>query len=51
MSQISDKDIELESDNGVQYYEIEFKCRGYEYEIRINAVSGAVMKFEKELDD
>lgn len=50
-SQITNREIELDSDNGVRYYELEFECAGYEYEVKINAVTGAVMKFEKERGD
>ncbi|MCR5808289.1 MAG: PepSY domain-containing protein [Clostridiales bacterium] len=51
MSQISGKEIELDHDNGVYCYEIEFKSGRYEYEIKINAVTGAVMRFDREIDD
>lgn len=51
MSQISEKEIELDHDNGVYCYEIEFRSGNYEYEVKINAVTGTVMRFERELDD
>lgn len=51
MNKISGKDIELDHENGVYIYELEFRCEGFEYEVKINAATGAVMRFEKELDD
>ena len=51
MSEISDKEIELEYENGVHYYEIEFTHGAYEYEAKINAVTGAIFKFTRELED
>lgn len=38
----------LDKDDGITAYEIEFKANGYEYEYKINAVTGAVIKSEKE---
>ncbi|MBQ1521093.1 MAG: PepSY domain-containing protein, partial [Clostridia bacterium] len=51
MNKISGKDIELDHENGVYIYELEFRCEGFEYEVKINAATGVVMRFEKELDD
>lgn len=51
MSQIRDKEIELEHENGVHYYELEFNHGDYEYEVKINAVTGAIMRFHREIDD
>jgi len=42
---------ELDFDNGVNVYELEFRAGGYEYDYEINAVTGAVLKADKELDD
>ncbi len=42
---------ELDRDNGVFLYEIEFVSGGYEYDYEINAVSGAIIKSEKEIAD
>ncbi|MBQ2517762.1 MAG: PepSY domain-containing protein, partial [Clostridia bacterium] len=50
-SQISGREIELDCDNGAYCYELEFRAGKYEYEVKINAVTGAVMRFERELDD
>lgn len=41
----------LKVDRGVYLYEIEFKADGYEYEYKIHAVSGDIIKAQKELDD
>ena len=45
------KKVEKESDNGVTYYEIEFIDSGFEYEYKINAATGAIIKADKERDD
>lgn len=50
-SQIRGREIELDCDNGTYCYELEFRSGKYEYEVKINAVTGAVMKFERETDD
>lgn len=42
---------ELDSEDGVTVYEIEFDCAGYEYSYEINAIDGAIVKSEKEADD
>ncbi len=44
-------EIELDKDNGIMKYEIEFKSGEYEYEYDINAVDGSVINFAKEIDD
>ena len=43
--------IELDTDNGVQVYEIEFKANGYEYDYEVRAADGAILKSHKEVDD
>lgn len=42
---------ELDSDDGLMVYEIEFDCAGYEYSYDINATDGSIVKYEKETDD
>ena len=46
-----DMDIELDDEDGILVYEIEFKSGGMEYSYEINAASGAILKHEAELDD
>ncbi|MCI8598105.1 MAG: hypothetical protein HFJ10_06645 [Lachnospiraceae bacterium] len=41
---------ELDDDDGVMIYEIEFDCDGYEFEYEIDALTGAVIKYEKDQD-
>lgn len=48
---LSDFQCELDRDHGTYIYEIEFNSGSYEYDYDINAETGAVMKFQKELDD
>lgn len=40
--------LELDRDDGMEIYEIEFNAGGYEYEYEINAATGEVIKCEKE---
>ena len=42
---------ELDQDDGMLIYELEFESGGYEYDYEINAVTGAILKSEKEWDD
>ena len=51
VSNVSKYECRLDTENGVKVYEIEFKCGGYEYDYEINAITGAVVKAEKNLDD
>ena len=48
---IREYECQLDTEDGVKVYEIEFKAGGYEYDYEINAATGAVLKGEKELDD
>ncbi|AOV08977.1 PepSY domain-containing protein [Sporosarcina ureilytica] len=45
------KEIELDNDDGRLYYEIEMKDGKYEYELDIDAYTGDVLDFEKDLED
>lgn len=42
---------ELDWENGMMVYEVDFAAGGYEYEYEINAKSGEVIKFEREKDE
>lgn len=42
------EEAELDNDNGVYYYSIEFVFGGFEYEYEIDAVNGNVIKMDKE---
>lgn len=48
---LTEYEIELDFEHGVMVYEVEFKCEGFEYDYEIDAISGAVLKSEKEPDD
>lgn len=43
--------IELDTENGVMVYEVEFKSGGYAYDYDIDAKTGKILKNEKEQDD
>lgn len=43
--------VELDRDDGIIKYEVDFKAGGYEYDYEINAENGNVIKHEKEYDD
>jgi len=41
----------LDWEHGKMVYEVEFKSEGYEYDYEVDAITGAVVDFEKEVDD
>ena len=41
-------EYELDKQHGNYYYEVEFEANGFEYEYTIDAISGKVLRFEKE---
>lgn len=49
--ELSDYDCELDRDNNTYIYEIDFQCGAYEYEYEINAATGDILRFHRELDD
>ena len=50
-NQAYDMEIELDDEDGTLVYEVEFKFGGMEYSCEINAATGAILKYETELDD
>lgn len=50
-SSIKDYDCDLERKNGIAHYEIDFESGKYEYEYKINAVTGEIIHSHKEIDD
>ena len=53
---LSDSDVsyfetDMDTENGIMVYEVEFKCGGYEYEYDINALTGEIVKYSREKDD
>lgn len=41
---------ELDREDGVMVYEIEFESAGYDYDVRVNATTGTIVKYERERD-
>lgn len=50
-SDVYECEIELDHEKGVVCYEIDFKCGAYEYEYKIDALTGSVLKYDKEYDE
>ena len=50
-NEVYDMDIELDDEDGILVYEVEFKSGSMEYSYEINAASGAILKHETEIDD
>ena len=43
--------VKFDKDDGVAVYEVDMVEGIYEYEVEINARTGKIIKFEKEIDD
>ena len=50
-AEVTDWDCELDTDDGVTIFEIEFKAGGYEYDYEVNAMTGSILQYDRELDD
>lgn len=50
-AQVSFKKCELDYDDGISKYEVEFTANGTEYEFEINANTGAVLEMDVDHDD
>ncbi len=48
---ISALKIELDHDDNAWKYEIEFRCGKYEYEAEVNADTGEIISYERDIDD
>ena len=48
---VYDMKVELDEEDGILVYEVEFKSGNMEYSYEIDAASGAVLKHESERDD
>ena len=48
---VYDINTELDVENGIIVYEVEFKSGNIEYDYEIDAVTGAILRHETELDD
>ena len=47
---VRDLKCELDRENGIMVYEVEFESGVYDYECDIDAVTGKILKSKKELD-
>ncbi len=43
--------FEFDKDDGIAVYEVELRKGIYEYEVKINAATGAIIEFEKDIED
>ena len=43
--------FEFDKDDGIAVYEVELRKGIYEYEVKINAATGAIIEFEKEIEN
>ena len=50
-AEVTNWDCELDTDDGVTIFEIEFKAGGYEYDYEVNAMTGSILQYDRELDD
>ncbi len=50
-SEVTNWDCELDTDDGVTIFEIEFKAGGYEYDYEVSALTGSILQYDRELDD
>lgn len=48
--EIQDLDVELDRDDGVLHYDVDFEAGGYDYEYEIHATSGKILRSQKERD-
>ena len=49
-SDVRDLEVELDKDDGVLHYNVDFEKDGYDYEYEIDAKSGKILKSQKERD-
>lgn len=49
-TQVREYECELDRENGIIVYEVEFEYKAYEYEYEINAVTGKILSVEKSRD-
>ena len=49
--QVYDLETELDDEDGMLIYEVEFKSGNLEYDYEIDAVSGNILRYKSELDD
>ena len=50
VDRVRELEVKLDKDGGIYEYEVEFKCDGWEYDYEINAISGQIIKSEREPD-
>lgn len=43
--------VSKDIDDGRTVYEVDFKCGGYEYDYEINAKTGSIIEYDKDIDD
>lgn len=48
--QVYDLDAELDRDNGVLHYDVDFEAGGYDYDYEIDAATGKILRSQNERD-
>ena len=48
---VTNLEAEFETEDGIALYKVEFDANGYEYEIKVNAADGSILKFDRDYDD
>ncbi len=50
-SSVNNYQIDLDTDDGLVIYDVDFRVGQTEYDYEVNAATGAVIKYEKDIDD
>ena len=50
VSDVRELEVELDRDDGTLHYDVDFESGGYDYDYEIDAVSGKILKNQKERD-
>ena len=48
---VTDLEVELDLDDAIDHYDVDFKAGGMEYDYDIDAATGDVLSYKSEVDD